>query len=76
MVFVNSDRYTGDIIVKYPDNVVLHTLDEKFIPSTIARKSDIENFESNVQPDWNQNDETAPDYIKNKTHYENIVYNT
>ena len=22
------------------------------------------------QSDWNQNDETAPDYIKNKTHYE------
>lgn len=22
-----------------------------------------------VQPDWNQNDETAPDYVKNRTHY-------
>ena len=24
----------------------------------------------NIQADWNQNDETAPDYIKNRTHYE------
>ena len=35
----------------------------------------------NVQPDWNQSDETAPDYIKNRTHYaegsnEIIVDNT
>ena len=22
-----------------------------------------------AQPDWNQNDETAPDYVKNRTHY-------
>ena len=26
--------------------------------------------EKAVQADWNQNDETAPDYIKNRTHYE------
>lgn len=26
-----------------------------------------------VQPDWNQNDPTAPDYVKNRTHYEEIV---
>lgn len=24
---------------------------------------------SDTNPDWNQNDETAPDYIKNRTHY-------
>lgn len=24
----------------------------------------------NVQPDWNQNDESQPDYVKNRTHYE------
>lgn len=24
---------------------------------------------SGVQADWNQNDETAPDYVKNRTHY-------
>ena len=25
--------------------------------------------ESHVQPDWNQNDETQPDYVKNRTHF-------
>ena len=24
---------------------------------------------SDIQPDWNQNDETAPDYVKNRTHW-------
>lgn len=24
-----------------------------------------------VQPDWNQNDENAPDYVKGRTHYDN-----
>ena len=27
-----------------------------------------------VQPDWNQNDETAADYVKNRTHYEESSY--
>ena len=27
-----------------------------------------------AQPDWNQNDETAADYVKNRTHYEESVY--
>ena len=43
-------------------------LDEKFIPNTIARLTDIPDG-NNIQGDWNQNDETAPDYIKNRTHY-------
>lgn len=42
-------------------------LDEKYIPSTIARTTDV------VQPDWNQNDEVAKDYIKNKTHWKEVV---
>lgn len=25
--------------------------------------------EKSIQPDWNQNDETAKDYVKNRTHY-------
>lgn len=28
---------------------------------------------SSVQPDWNQNDETAADYVKNRTHYEECI---
>lgn len=27
-----------------------------------------------VQPDWNQNDSTQPDYVKNRTHYEESPY--
>ena len=36
-----------------------------------ASKDYVENKiqESHVQPDWNQNDETQPDYVKNRTHY-------
>lgn len=30
----------------------------------------ISSGDQNVQADWNQNDETADDYIKNRTHYE------
>ncbi len=29
-----------------------------------------------VQPDWNQNDETAADYVKNRTHYSKIARGT
>ena len=27
-----------------------------------------------VQSDWNQNDDTQPDYVKNRTHYEESIY--
>lgn len=27
-----------------------------------------------VQSDWNQNDDTQPDYVKNRTHYEDSTY--
>lgn len=45
-----------------------HTLDQMFIPDTIARKSDIPTI--SIQPDWNQNDSTQSDYVKNRTHWE------
>ena len=38
-------------------------LDEKYIPDTIARKADIP---EQVQPDWDETDETSPSYIRNK----------
>jgi hypothetical protein len=96
---------------------VRKTLDEKYIPDTIARKSDIpdaiavdptltiegaaadakatgdaigavselvgdvavatqitEAIASIPQADWNQNDENAPDYVKNRTHYDEYVH--
>lgn len=51
-------------------NNTIKQIDEKFIPDTIARKSEIP---ETAQPDWNQNDETSPDYVKNRTHYSEIV---
>ena len=68
-------------------NGSLKTIEDKFIPDTIARIEDVQTMidgfatEDYVQeqiatipesanPDWNQNDETAADYVKNRTHYE------
>lgn len=42
-------------------------LDEKFIPDTIAR---VDNMS---QSDYNQNDSTSPDYIKNRPFYKNVT---
>lgn len=41
---------------------VVKKLDKKYLPDDIG-----------VGADWSQNDETAPDYVKNRTHYEHIV---
>lgn len=43
---------------------------KKFVEEKIA---DIK-FPEQKQADWNQNDETALDYIKNKTHYDTRVF--
>lgn len=60
----------------------IKTLDETYIPDTIARTSDIPEVPvtsvngmtgdvvvEQVQADWNQNDSTAPDYVKNRLFY-------
>lgn len=41
-----------------------HTIDEKYLPDTIARKSDVL-----IQSDWNQNMIGQPDHIQNRTHW-------
>ena len=46
---------------------VIQQLDEKFIPSTIARVEDIPVQE---QVDWAENNNNSTSYIKNRTHYE------
>lgn len=58
-------------------STTINTIDEKFIPDTIARVSDIpqSGSGSSVQADLNQNDEAAPDYVKGRTHYEVNNYN-
>jgi hypothetical protein len=50
----------------------LKQLDEKFIPDTIARTEDIPTV---AQPDWNQNDPNAADYINGRTHWVETVVN-
>ena len=55
----------------------IYKLDEKFLPDNVAMKEDLKSLEQKIkpledkvnaipQPDWNQSDETAADYIKNK----------
>lgn len=44
----------------------LKQLDEKFIPSTIAR---VEDIPAQEQTDWAENNENNASYIKNRTHY-------
>ena len=60
--------YVSNLIL--PDEVV--KIPEIYIPDTIARKSDLVGLggssDASVQSDWSQNNENAPDYIKNKTH--------
>lgn len=48
-----------------PDNVT--KLDEKYIPDTIMRKTDV------VKPDWNENSERSDAFILNRTHSREII---
>lgn len=48
-----------------PDNVT--KLDEKYIPDTIMRKTDV------VKPDWNENSEQSDAFILNRTHSREIL---
>jgi hypothetical protein len=64
--------YTSGLIGKAIDVFVegiatVHQLDEKFIPDSIARVSDLARFATTA--DWSQNDTSAADYVKNRTHY-------
>lgn len=47
---------THTVAVSYQQDVV-HTLDPKYIPTNLA------------QSDWSQNDPSAKDYVKNRTHW-------
>lgn len=64
------NEFSGYVTISvYQKNAQIKQLDEKYIPDTIARKSDLENIEI-PNPDWNESDETALSFIKNRTHYE------
>ena len=61
--FMNTE--SGNIFtnsITYVECGELKKLDPKYLPD-----------EALAQADWNQNDETAPDYVKNRTHYSEIT---
>ena len=59
-IHLNTEKAgTYTISISTKENVV-HKLDKKYLPDQ-------------TQPDWNQNDETAEDHIKNRTHYEEVL---
>lgn len=48
---------------------VIITIPDEFLPDTIVKNEDLNNYalkEDIVQSDWNQSDETQPDFIHNK----------
>jgi hypothetical protein len=86
LLFYSSSNFTEKVTISSVRAVKL--LSEGYIPNTIARTTDVEkaivdNIETavteqinNSMADWLQNDETAPNYIKNRTHYVEYEYNT
>lgn len=70
---IKMTNESSNVISIFETETTIHKLDEKYLPDTIARKTDLNNLGggsgSSAQPDWNQNDETAPSYIKNRTHW-------
>ncbi len=86
-IVIDTNKFTLPITIQYLAiwEEQIKFLDEKFIPNTIARKSDIPevpvtsvngqtgdvilDIPSQIQSDWDQSDQTALDYIKNRICY-------
>ena len=67
----NITYWEGDYIgsITLPNHEFTKSvIKEEYIPDIIARVSDIP--DGGVQADMAQNDSAAPDYVKNRTHYE------
>ena len=63
--------YTPGETVEVPDGVALEIEEYK----RWREKHPGENVPPfGVQPDWNQNDPNAPDFVKNRTHYTKLMY--
>lgn len=60
-IYFTKNAYKQIVSMTWGEEVV-HKLDKKFLPDDIGAGAD-----------WSQNNETAPDYVKNRTHYEQIV---
>jgi hypothetical protein len=66
---VYMDKITVDS-ASVGQTVVVKSVDYKGVP-TAWEAVDLPSGSSS-QPDWNQNDDTQPDYIKNRTHYDGL----
>lgn len=69
-----SNRYTDTQVISVKSYVDTNKADKVHthqISDVVNLQSELKQLETlaSVQPDWNQNDETAPDYVKNRTHY-------
>ena len=65
--------------VKTLESTVNNKLDSSTASETFETKKDAQTKYDTIidaKADWNQNDETAIDYIKNRTHYEDIIDGT
>ena len=69
------DASYSTTISVYEIEEIVHTIDEVFIPDTIARKSDV--LASNgggALSDWSIEIPSTPGYVKNRTHYDYTKY--
>jgi hypothetical protein len=66
-------KIDADLSIVWALNGSEEYISDKRIATELAVYNAIKNNTSVSTPDWNQNDETATDYIKNRTHYETIA---
>lgn len=61
-IYAAFERMWQHVVAKFVSN--------EYANENFATKEELENLDFEVEnADWNQNDETAPDYVKNRTHY-------
>lgn len=57
--------------------LIVYDVDENYNYERIKMGDGVTNVNElpfiSPQADWNQNDENAPDYVKNRTHYDNVL---
>ena len=59
----------GKLLIEYVDNAVSGLATEEYVNEAVAAIK----VPEQIQADWNQTDENAKDYIKNKPFYENTI---
>ena len=67
MLEIGNHNFDVSLSIVAPGEVV--KIDEKYLPDTVVFEDEV------AQSDWNQNDSTQPDYIKNRPFYEDVTTN-